>query len=52
MKEADVKLYFRMALTGVMAVCALYVIVKGAGPSQNWASATLGSILTYWLKQQ
>jgi hypothetical protein len=42
--------YFRMGLSILISLCALYAVFYGSGPIQNWGMALIFAT-NYWLKQ-
>lgn len=48
--QKNAKLYFQMTISLIVLLCALYAIMSGHAPAQNWAYGIVGAILTYWFK--
>jgi len=48
--KQNAKLYFQMAISLIVLLCALYAILAGHAAAQNWAYGIVGAILTWWFK--
>jgi hypothetical protein len=43
-------LYFKMGISAVVTLCALYALIKRGGTAPKWASLALVAVIAYWLR--